>query len=56
MLDNPAYKASWEKKKRVYKELGFIEGENLFTTRDHENGAFDSTEVITIIDELEDLL
>lgn len=56
MLDNPAYKASWEKKKKIYEELGYIEGENLFTTRDHENGAFDSTEVINIIDNLADLL
>lgn len=56
MLDNPAYKASWEKKKEIYKELGFIDGENLFTTRDHENGAFDTPEVIDVIDELEELL
>ena len=56
MLDNPAYKASWEKKKTIYKELGFIEGENLFTTRDHENGAIDSTEITAVINELEDLL
>ena len=56
MLDNPAYRASWEKKKKIYKELGYIEGETLFTTRDHENGAFDSTEVTAVIDELVDLI
>lgn len=56
MLENPAYRASWEKKRRIYEELGYIEGETLFTTRDHENGAFDSTEVTEVINEIEDLL
>lgn len=56
MLDNPAYKESWEKKLRFYKSIGFIEGENLFTTIDHENGAIDSMEIVRTINKLEEIL
>lgn len=56
MLDNPAYKESWEKKQDFYKSIGYIEGVNLFTTVDHENGSIDSTEIAAIIDKLEDLI
>ena len=56
MLDNPAYKESWEKKLLFYKSIGFIEGENLFTTIDHENGAIDSMEIVRTINKLEEIL
>lgn len=56
MLDNPAYKESWEKKRDFYKSIGYIEGVNLFTTVDHENGSIDSTEIAAIVDKLEDLI
>ena len=56
MLDNPAYNESWEKKLRFYKSIGFIEGENLFTTIDHENGAIDSMEIVRTINKLEEIL
>jgi hypothetical protein len=56
MLDNPAYKQAWDKKLEFYHSIGFVEGENLFTTVDHENGGFDSTEVAAIIEELENLI
>jgi hypothetical protein len=56
MLDNPAYKQAWDKKLEFYHSIGFVEGENLFTTVDHENGRFDSTEVAAIIEELENLI
>ena len=55
-LDNPAYKESWEKKRDFYKSIGYIEGVNLFTTVDHENGSIDSTEIAAIVDKLEDLI
>lgn len=56
MLDNPAYRESWEKKRDFYKSIGYIEGVNLFTTVDHENGSIDSTEIAAIVDKLEDLI
>jgi len=56
MLTNPAYKESWERKLDFYHSIGFKEGENLFTTEDHENGAIDSTEVMAVIDKIKELL
>ena len=56
MLSNPAYKESWERKLKFYHSIGFKEGENLFTTEDHENGAIDTTEVMAVIDKIKDLL
>lgn len=54
MLDLPSYKASWEKKLAFYHEIGFKEGENLFTTQDHENGRFDTTEVVDVIEKIKE--
>ena len=56
MLDNPAYKESWERKLAFYKSIGYEEGKNLFTTRDHENGSIDSTEIVKVIDKLQELI
>ena len=56
MLELPSYKASWEKKLKFYHEIGFKEGENLFTTEDHENGRFDTSEVIDVIDKIKELI
>lgn len=56
MLDNPAYKEAWEKKLQFYKSIGFVEGENLFTTKDHPNGSVDSTEMDAIIKILVELI
>lgn len=56
MLDNPAYKDSWKRKLEFYNSIGFIEGNNLFTTRDHEDGSIHSDEIKIIIDEIEKLI
>ena len=56
MLDNPAYEASWKKKLEFYQSIGFYEGENLFTTVDHNNGAIDSLEIASVIDKLLNLI
>lgn len=56
MLSNPAYKESWERKLKFYHSIGFKEGENLFTTEDHENGAIDTTEVMAVIEKIKNLL
>ena len=55
-LSIPAYKESWERKLKFYHSIGFKEGENLFTTEDHENGAIDTTEVMEVIEKIKDLL
>lgn len=56
MLDLPSYKASWDKKLAFYHEIGFKEGKNLFTTQDHENGRFDTTEVTEVIEKIKELI
>ena len=56
MLTVPEYKASWEKKLKFYNSIGFIEGENLFTTHDHENGSIDSTEIMEVIEQIKELV
>lgn len=56
MLGIPEYKASWKKKKEFYKSIGYVEGENLFTTEDHLNGSIDTTEVIEVINRIKELM
>ncbi len=56
MLDVPAYRQAWDKKKAFYESIGYVEGENLFTTRDHENGSFNSQEIIDVIKRIKDLI
>lgn len=56
MLTIPEYKTSWEKKLKFYNSIGFIEGENLFTTHDHENGSIDTTEILKVIEKIKDLV
>lgn len=56
MLTNPAYKEAWEKKLAFYESIGFHEGENLFTSRDHDNGSIDCDDIKRIISEIEELL
>lgn len=50
MLDNPSYKRSWDKKLKFYNEIGFVEGDNLFTTRDHDGGSIDSNEIHDVVE------
>jgi len=56
MLGSPSYFASWKKKLAFYKEIGFEEGKNLFTTMDHEDGSFNTAEVLEVIDKIKELL
>ena len=55
LLDNPSYRASWEKKLDFYHSIGFVEGENLFTTRDHEGGSIDSNEIEAVVEQIIEL-
>lgn len=56
MLHRESYRRSWEEKKKFYEANGYIEGANLFTTRDDERGAIDSMEIKQVIDRIRDLL
>lgn len=56
MLGVPEYRASWEKKLGFYKQMGYKEGENLFTTADHDNGSIDSAEVLQVISTIKELI
>lgn len=56
LLDNPSYKASWEKKLEFYNSIGYYEGQNLFTTRDHEGGSIDSNEIKEVVDRIKELV
>lgn len=56
LLDNPSYRKSWERKLSFYNTIGFVEGENLFTTRDHEGGSIDSNEIKEVVDKIKELV
>ena len=56
MLDNPSYKRAWEKKLNFYKSIGYVEGVNLFTTRDGDGGSIDSNEIKEVVDKIKDLV
>lgn len=56
LLDNPSYKESWKKKLDFYTSIGFVEGENLFTTRDHEGGSINSNEIKEVVDRIKELV
>ncbi len=49
MLHKPSYAEDWQKKLKFYAANGFVEGQNLFTTKDDERGAIDSDEISAII-------
>ena len=56
LLDVPEYREAWEKKLAFYQQLGFVEGETLFTTRDHPHGAFTTQDVLAVIEKLKDVM
>lgn len=56
MLTVPEYEKAWQKKLQMYKDLGYIEGETLFTTRDYPNGSINTEDVIKVIEQLKDIL
>lgn len=56
LLDNLSYAASWEKKLDFYNSIGYFEGTNLFTTRDHEGGSIDSNEIQEVVEKIKELV
>ena len=56
LLNNPSYRKSWEKKLEFYNSIGFEEGKNLFTTRDHDGGSIDSQEIKDVVDTIKGIV
>lgn len=56
MMGVPSYKASWERKLAFYNEIGFELGKNLFTTMDHLDGSFFTSDVLDVIDKIKTIL
>jgi ATP-dependent exoDNAse (exonuclease V) alpha subunit len=56
MLTRDDYRQSWERKLDWYLQNGFVEGANLFTTRDDEKGGLDSEDVSRVAEQIKDLL
>ena len=52
MLSREDYRLGWEWKKDWYEKNGFVENENLFTTKDGDDGSLDSTEVKEIAEKI----
>ena len=55
MLHRQDYQQRWNHKKEWYEKNGFVEGENLFTTRDDEKGGLDSSEIRNTLKKIRDL-
>lgn len=49
MMSVPSYKADWAKKLKFYSENDFSINENLFTTKEGENGAIDSMAIEKVV-------
>lgn len=56
MLHRADYREGWEWKKEWYRKNGYIEGENLFTSRDDERGGLDSGPLEEIAMKIKDLV
>lgn len=56
MLHKPSYKAEWDKKLIFYQENDFEVDENLFVTRDEENGSIDSERIEEIINVIKEMI
>lgn len=57
MMDKPDYRAGWEWKREWYRENGFIEGENLFTSTEGVDGAgLDSAPLAVIVEKIASLI
>lgn len=56
MLGRDDYRRGWEWKKDWYKENGYQEGVNLFTTADDENGGLDSKDIECVAKAIRELI
>ncbi len=56
MLTLPDYARGWEEKRLWYKRNGYLEGAQLFTTRDDERGGLDSRDVRKVAERIQALI
>jgi len=56
MMSRPDYRKGWEWKKDWYYKNGYIEGKNLFTTQESEDGGLKSNEIKAVIDKIKNIL
>lgn len=56
MLNVQSYADAWRRKLEFYKSIGYEEGENLFVTKDDDNGSIDSLAIKKVIDQIKDLV
>ena len=56
MLTNQGYRKKWLFKKREYALNGFIEGENLFISKDLENGSIDGNDIYKTVSKIKTIV
>jgi len=56
MLDREDYRRGWEWKQEWYRKNGFVEGDNLFTSRDDERGGLDSAKLRAVVDQIKEIM
>ena len=56
MLGAQSYRDAWNWKLSWYRENGYEEGRNLFTTRDRENGGLHSDDIIDVVEKIADAI
>jgi len=56
MLHRESYRQAWEEKRRFYEANGYVEGVNLFVTRDSETGAIDSGTIRSTVEAVKALV
>lgn len=52
MMGRDEYRRGWDWKKEWYAQNGYIEGKNLFTTRDNEKGGLNSADIKAVIEQV----
>jgi hypothetical protein len=56
MMNRDDYRRGWEWKQRWYAENGYLEGANLFTTRDDDRGGLDMRPIESTASRIETLV
>ncbi len=56
LLHEHRYSDDWKRKSKDYLADGFVEGKNLFTTRDDERGGLDARDIQKTADKIKPLL
>jgi hypothetical protein len=56
MMSRPDYRRGWEWKKDWYTKNSFIEGQNLFTTQETDDGGLNSIDIKAVIEQIKRLV